>query len=56
MKYASLSTGVLRGMAATLESLGVLSKQREAIRYELAIREWADAVEARLDTTIGGRS
>lgn len=62
MKYRALSTSVLRGMYAALESLGVLSNQRAAIAQELVVRAWAEAVAERLEmpasrwTERGGRS
>lgn len=62
LKYACVSTSVLRGMYRSLQVLGVLSNQRAAIAYELSMRAWAEAVEARLDeqpcvwTSRGGRS
>ncbi len=60
LALAELSTGTLRASLATLTMLAVLPKQREAIAHELAMRAWAEAVEAGLSTTIawcrGGRS
>lgn len=49
-KYASISTGALRGMLASLTLLDVLPKQRGAIALELAVREWIDAVEVAAET------
>ncbi len=53
MKYRTLSTSALRGLFIAPSSLGVLSSQRAAIARELAVRAWAEAVEAQLR---GGRS
>ena len=52
-RHASLSTASLRALHATYTFLDVLPGERAAIRYELAMRSWADFVEARLDRTIG---
>lgn len=51
MKLRSLSTTVLRATLFTLAKLDALPEQREAIQNELAIRDWADAVESRLHAT-----
>lgn len=50
MKLRSLSTTVLRAMLFTLARIDALPEQREAIQAELAMRDWAEAVEARLST------
>lgn len=51
MKLRSLSTSVLRASLFTLTKLDVLPAQREAIRSELAVRDWCEAVEERLHMT-----
>lgn len=62
VRYATLSTSTLRAMYASLEVIGVLSNQRAAIAYELAMRAWAEEVTASLSdldcvwTARGGRS
>lgn len=62
MKYRTLSTSVLRASLAAFTTLGVFSKQRDAIQTELAIRELCLAIEERLCepaciwTERGGRS
>jgi len=48
-----VSTSTLRASLATLTLLNVLPEQRAAIAYELAIRDWAEAVERALETTLG---
>lgn len=48
MKYASLSTTVLRGMLLALSKFEMCADQQKAIREELAIREWASEVEQTL--------
>lgn len=45
MKLASLSTGTLRAFLLTLSRLGVLPRQRTAIKQELALRAWAETIE-----------
>lgn len=58
--YADLSEGTLRATHAALRISGLFARQREAIAYELAMRSWADFLEAHRDRTIawcrGGRS
>ena len=59
-QYADLSTSTLTATDAALRVSGLFQRQREAIAHELAMRAWAEAVEAHLPETIawcrGGKS
>ncbi len=52
-KLSEISTLMLRAQLGVLVLLDALPEQRAAIAHELAMRSWAEWLEARLDTTIG---
>ena len=53
LKYADLSTLMLRAQLGILVLMDALPDQRKAIAHELAVRALADAVEMRMGQTIG---
>jgi hypothetical protein len=47
--YADVSTSTLRATHAALALSGPFARQREAIAIEITVRDWAEAIEDRLD-------
>lgn len=52
LTHADVSTSTLRATLWLLALLDVRSGERAAIAHELAVRAWAEAIEARLGDTI----
>lgn len=59
-RYACMSPASLRVLRGVYQTCGVFPEEQQAITVELAMRSWADFIEAHRNRTIawcrGGRS